>query len=297
MKTFAILLWAVFQLGSSLRFNEQLDSINEQVDAEEGRRRRRRRRRRSSGGGPPSGLSQPTVFLHDMSVQPTTNTANTATTVSSVDATLTIKYTGWMVCFSTKDGHDAVFHGEAIFNFNEQISYWFETRLATTVVAKADWFVGFAKSNYAAVGADPTDGVGFSNDATTRISFQSKKGSAGVDVAVKTKLVGGVDLVMLASALGTQDSKIPSGPKTNIYKLGWAFIPLGQYGVSFTPTTAGAKGWYRIFLEGAHVVTTEATHNCDNVQLSLTVGSEGEHEDPVEFMVDYVAYSLPISKR
>jgi len=289
MKTFAILLWAVFQLGSSLRFNEQLDSINEQVDAEEGRRRRRRRRR-SSGGGPPSGLSQPTVFIHDMTTEPATATADITTETGT---TLTIKYTGWMVCFVSVDGADAVFTGPPIFNFNERKSYWFETRLATTVIAKADWFVGFALPAYAAVGADPSDGVGFSNDETTRISFQSKKDSAGTDVAVKTKLVGGVDLVMLASALGTQDSKIPSGPKTNIYKLGWAFIPLGQYGVSWTPTTSGAKGWYRIYLEGAHVVTTEATHNCDDEQLSLTIGAEGEHANDVSFMVDYVAYSLP----
>jgi len=289
MKTFATLLWAVFQLGSSLRFNEQLDSNNEQVDAEEGRRRRRRRRRRSSGGGPPSGLSQPTVFFHDMSAIPATATAHT----TSGSSTITIRYTGWMVCLSTNDGGDGVFHGEAVFNFNEKKSYWFETRVATTIVAKADWFVGFALPGYVEVGADPTDGVGFSNDATTRISFQSKKDSAGTDVAVKTQLVGGVDLVLVASVHGTQDSIIPSGPKTNIYKLGWSFIPLGQYGVSWSPTTAGAKGWYRIYLEGAHVVTTEATHNCDNEQLSLTIGSEGEHGDEVLFAVDYVAYSLP----
>jgi len=290
MKTFGILL-VVFDLGLSLRFNEQLGSNTDEVDSAEGRRRRRRRRRRSGGGGPPSGLGSEIaagVTMFDMTSIPVTSTAHTETG----GATVTIAYTGWMVCFVSANNADAVFHGEATFNFNEKKSYWFETRLAQVgAIVKADWFVGFAPSNYAAVGAEPADGVGFIQAVNSNIYFISKKNGDKVKVKVQTKLVNGVNLAMLPSVLGTQDSLIPSGPKTNTYKLGYAFIPLGQYGVSSTPTTAGAKGMFRVYLEGALVMHTEATVNPDDVVLALTIGAEGEHADHTYLMVDYVAYS------
>jgi len=292
MNTFGILL-VVFELGLSLRFNEQLGSNTDEIDSAEGRRRRRRRRR-SGGGGPPSGLGSELaagVTMFDMTSLPVSATALTTTGTGS--PTVTIKYTGWMVCFVSHDAADAVFHGEAIFNFNEKNSYWFETRVALVGgILKADWFVGFAPTGYVEVGTAPRDGVGFWQDtAGAGIHFISRKDAAGVEVHVQTKLVNGYNLQQAPSVLGTQDGLIPSGPKTNTYKLGYAFIPLGQYGVSSTPVTTGAKGWYRVYLEGALVMWTEATVNCDNEQLALTIGAEGEHGDDTYLMVDYVAYS------
>jgi len=285
-------------VGASLRFNElQGDEISESaLGADEGRRRRRRRRR--GGGWTPSSTGPTTArftFLEEFMELPA---ACTVKDVGSGAAPLnSIVYAnGWLNQHVLTNSEDTIYVGVQSFNFQNKKFHMFETRVAFDDQDKGDWFVGLAAVAYVEAQAVPGDGIGFwSLGSATSVSFnryQTISGAVGVSKVVQSKLTAtnaGNDLVLLDSGATTQTGVSVSEPVVS-YRLGWSYIPEGQFGVA---AVTGATGEYRVFLEGVQVgkYSATATANPDDIQLqskSVTTGAGSAFN----FQVDYIQFTF-----
>jgi len=290
MNTLCGTLFVVLQLGFSLRFNEEVDLAvaDGEMDTDEGRRRRRRRRRRRSGVSPSSRPRAATTFFEDfLALPPGTYTLNAGTS--------TIHYPeGWMVLAVAKDGEDAIWHGGETTNLNSKKAYWFETRFALLNLDGGGFFIGFAPVGYVATDSKLLNGVGILHlvATPTDVFFHADDAAAEVLKKFQTKMVGGVDLVLIEATVHTQSLTQAAGPKTGIHTLGWSFIPLGQFGTPAIAVSVGSLGEYRLFSERIQVGMHQAVKSIDDGELCLTTGVQGRETATTLFHIDYVHHNL-----
>jgi len=289
------LLFIMVQVGASLRFNElQGDEISESaLGADEGRRRRRRRRRRGGGWTPSStGPTARFTFLEEFMELPVAlavaNQGSGAAPLNTI-----VMANGWLNQHVLTASEDTLYTGVQSFNFQNKKFHMYETRVAFDDQSDCDWFVGLSAVAYVAAEADPGDGIGFwSLGSATSVAFVVMKDGAGTSKVVQSKLTAtnaGNNLVLLDSGVTTQTGTVVLEPVVS-YRLGYSYIPEGQFGVA---AAVGATGEYRVFLEGAQVgkYTATAAANPDDLQLqskSIATGTGAA----CNFKVDYIQFTF-----
>jgi len=292
-----ILLVCLLQLCASLRFNDVHgeEILETALQTDEGRRRRRRRRR---GGLSPSSTGPSSKWFHfteEFMELPTALTVEDQGSETGTSLPLnTIKYAnGWLNQHVLTNEEDTRYIGVQSFNFQNKKSHMYETRVSLDDQSDCDWYVGLSGTSYRAAEADPGNGIGFwSLGSVTSVSFVVMKDGAGQANLVQTKVTAtnaGNNLVLLDSGFTTQSGTKISQPLVS-YRLGWTYIPAGEFGVA---AVVGATGEYRVYLEGELVGTYSARTigNPDDVQLQSKSIATGTG-NACNFMVDYISFTF-----
>jgi len=267
------------QACASLRFNELVES--EDFNVEEGRRRRRRRRRRRGPGSPSYRTLSMSTQIDFQAIDAVPLVHQKATrTATSVDR-------GWMIIFANGgDGSESkvqakdmyTWQGADNFRFEPKKSHSFGTEVAlwdTDGAAKGIWFVGFGNAYADGAGALPTNMIGFGNgiNAGTDVLFYSSKTNAATGTTLThtvKKAKGGAALTIAPQPNLAAVSAAAYPLPTKSVKLGYSYLPAGQYGVA---VKADMTGVWRIY--NGDAVTDDvdaATAKNPELQMKLTVG-------------------------
>jgi len=281
----------------SLRFNELLGSESDtQVDADdEGRRRRRRRRRRGYMPTSPSSTRELAGhsfnFVEDYdrfdSIMDAAFSETDGNTAKSVESILE----GWiMLQLGTKDNDRYLSLGNVLFHFDKNRHHSFETRFAVEFAAVFQMFIGLASAKNADLDTICINCIGFGNKAAggTVLDFNSKGASTAIAVKPIKKKTAGDNIVIVKTAGFGTATALKFVEPTNAIKVGWSYLPGGQYGVA---VTAGQTGMYALYYNGVFQEQTACKDGAVSILgmgVSIDVQSASGHTKTL--FVDYVTF-------
>jgi len=167
---------------------------------------------------------------------------------------------------------------EAVFQYNANKKWYFETSFAVTDVSDLNTFVGFASNAYVNPVALPDDGIGFSHlEDTTTIQFVSRKNGAGTSFDI---LESGSTYTFADSTVATQSATAYGMPDNNV-RLGFLFQPLGS-------ERGQTALQYKIFVNGNIVGTQAATTVPDDLLMELKAFTESKGTTANDIFIDYI---------
>jgi hypothetical protein len=169
---------------------------------------------------------------------------------------------------------------EAVYQYNANKKWYFETSFAVTDVTELNTFVGFASNAYTDPVALPDDGIGFSHlEDTTTIQFVSRKNGSGVSFDM-VDTSGGSTYTFADSTVATQDATTYGMPDNNV-RLGFLFQPVGS-----APGVTAVQ--YQLFLDGKSVGAQAATTVPDDLLMELKALTESKGTTANDIFIDYI---------
>jgi len=281
----------------SLRFNELLGSESDtQVDADDEGRRRRRRRRRGCNGCPTSPSSTRELaghrinFEEDYDLLTSTMDVSASITDKGDDDELTIAE-GWIsIKLGTNDKDNWIYLSNVVFHFNAKKTHSFETRFAVTFGNTFQMFIGLSSAKNADLDTICVNCIGFGNKASggAVLDFNSKGASTAITVKPIKKKTAGDNIAITTSAGLATATALKFVEPTNAIKVGWSYLPGGQYGVA---VTAGQTGMYALYYNGVFQEQTACKDGAVSILgmgVSIDVQSASGHTKTL--FVDYVTF-------
>jgi len=177
------------------------------------------------------------------------------------------------------DGEVNGIQSEAVYQYNANKAWYFETSIAVTDVTEYNTFVGFGANAYTDPVAVPDDGIGFSHlQDTTTIQFVSRKNGAGTSFDM-VDTSGGSTYTFSDSTVATQDATTYGMPDNNV-RLGFLFQPVSSHGNTAVQ--------FQLFLDGKSVGTQAATTVPDDLLMELKIMTESKGTSANDLYTDYV---------
>jgi len=283
----------------SLRFNELLGSESDtQVDADdEGRRRRRRRRRRRGCNGCPTSPSSTRElaghsfnFVEDYDLVTSTLDAFATITDDGSDDALTIAE-GWIsIKLGTSDKDNWISLSNVVFHFDKNRHHSFETRFAVTFGNTFQMFIGLASAKNADLDTICKNCIGFGNKASggAVLDFNSKGASTAITVKPIKKKTAGDNIAITTSAGLATATALKFVEPTNAIKVGWSYLPGGQYGVA---VTAGQTGMYALYYNGVFQEQTACKDGAVSILgMGISIEVQSATAATKSLYVDYVTF-------